>query len=284
MTKNYILAVTSILFFGAVVSLSLYCLLWGEAPLRWIIYYGENLTQKDIRKIDLAILDSDHISPLVFSNKRTKFIGYLSLGEAEEYRWFWPQAKGKDFVVEKNPYWPGSWRVDIRSQLWQALLLNQVIPKILEKGYRGLFLDTVDTAIYLENKDPGRYAGSKKALIGFVKEVRSRYPHLMIVLNNGFEILEELGGVLDAVAAEDLYTRYDFKNKTYIYTPSEAMGFKENLLDAFRLKYKKPVLNIIYAESADALLAKYAVKKSSAKGYLWYVTTVDLRDIGDAMR
>jgi len=58
----------------------------------------------------------------------------------------------------------GSWLVDIRDKDWQSLLLETVIPNIFAKGFHGLFLDTVDKAAYLEEKDPKNLQLSDKVV------------------------------------------------------------------------------------------------------------------------
>lgn len=245
-----------------------------------MVYYGSKVGPRNLSSVDLAILDPDQIVPREWKGSQTKFIGYLSVGEAESYRAHWPLVKEKKFLLQENPNWKGSYWVDIRSPEWQELLLERVIPPILDKGYGGLFLDTVDMAIYLEKKNSKKYAGSEEAMIGFIKEIKKRHPQLFLIMNNGLELLEALGGVIDAVAVEDLYTRYDFEKKQSLPTPPEEREYKERLLDPFLEKYKKPVLNILYETSSKTPLARESIRRSEKKGYHWYLTTVDLNQLG----
>lgn len=245
----------------------------------WIVYYGEVLKERDLREVELAILDPDAMTPSSFKNSKTAFIGYVSVGEAEPHRYYWPMVSQAKFLVEKNPVW-GSWMVDVRSKEWQRLLLGTVIPNIFAKGYQGLFLDTVDTAAYLEEKYPAKFKGSKEAVVAFVKELHRRWPDKKIFPNNGLELLESYGTVIDGVVVEDLYTRYNFEKKISEPTPAVETGAKEKILDAFRRKFKKPVLNILYDASDKTPLIREAVKRSQKKGYEWYRTTIDLKTLG----
>lgn len=251
--------------------------------MQWIVYYGEALKDRDLRGIDLAILDPNAVNPSSFENSKTTFIGYVSLGEAEPHRYYWPLVSQEKFLAEKNPVW-GSWLVDIRAKEWQSLLIETVIPNIFAKGYQGLFLDTVDTAAYLEDKDPQKFRGSKEGMISFVKELRRRWPDKKIFPNNGLELLDSYGEGIDGVVVEDLYTRYDFEKKVSGPTPPEEMREKEKFLDAFRKKFKKPVLNILYDTSDKTPLIKEAIRRSKKKGYEWYRTTVDLKTLGTKAR
>lgn len=249
-------------------------------PSRWIVSYGPHLLPKDLERVGMAVLDPDALPAYAFKDQPVQLYGYLSVGEAEAHRKYWPDVAGKKFLAGENPLWPGAHLADIRSKEWRSFLLERRIPEILARGYGGLFLDTVDTAAILEESDPVRYAGSKKAMVDFVREIKRRYPDLLLLPNNATEFLDQYGGVIEGVVVEGLYTRYDFEKKIYGKTPvAETRGI-EALLDGFQSKYQKPVFNLIYEKSVHTPLARYAIKRSRQKGYLWYRTTVDLMQLG----
>jgi polysaccharide biosynthesis protein PelA len=261
------------------------CFWWltRSHPARWIVYYGNQLSLIDLNKIELAILEPENINVKeIYSpnDKKIKFIGYLSVGEAAEHQSYWYQVKGQPYLVEENKNWPGAWRVDIRSEEWQTLLLEKVIPEILNKGYDGLFLDTIDTAAHLELTYPDQFPGSRSALVNFVRKIHEKYPEVLIIPNNGLDLLEEYNGIIYGVVVEDLYTRYHFDSKTYTKTPIEETLAKEKILDKFLLTTEKPVFNILYDTSLKTDLARYAIKRSEKKRYSWYLTGVDLMQIG----
>jgi uncharacterized protein (TIGR01370 family) len=248
-------------------------------PKSFLVYYGSSLNEQSLNKTGMAIVEPDNIDPKKYANKNAKLIAYLSVGEISPTRGYWPQVKGKDFLVEANPDW-ASYRIDIRSKEWQNFLLTTLIPSIVSKGFDGLFLDTVDTAAYLEWKNPKKFSGSKEAMAGFIKEIHDKFPNIEIYPNNGLELLPKLGSVIDGVVVEDVYTRYDFKKKRYEPTPVNEVAQKEQQLDSFKKSFNKPVLNILYETSANTSLAKTAIEKSRSKGYGWYLTTVDLMKVG----
>jgi polysaccharide biosynthesis protein PelA len=300
--RMIILAAIAIVLLGGV--------LWWilrDRPLKWIVYYGSAISAEQVRGLDLAILEPDHIIPVdlpfvakdhpIFAARdglaTTRpelgrrqgpiFVAYLSVGEIHESRYYWQEHRSASWVVEENPDWPGAHRVDIRSEEWQILLLDDIIPSLLAKGYEGLFLDTVDSAIYLEETYPERFPGSKLAMVKFIRALRDRYPHLIILPNNGFTLLDRYATVIDGIVVEDLYTRYDFaavardpKAPPYIKTPKADTAYKERLL----APVKKPVFNILYAESRAHPVARYGIAQSQKKGFHWYLATIDLKTIG----
>ncbi len=100
-------------------------------------------------------------------------LGYLSVGEADPRRPYGTEVRAAPFLVEPDPAWPDNFRVDVRDRRWQQILLGEEIPRLLAQGFDGLMLDTIDTAPYLEGKDPARFAGSRQALRDFVREIRT---------------------------------------------------------------------------------------------------------------
>ncbi|MDO8527787.1 MAG: endo alpha-1,4 polygalactosaminidase [Deltaproteobacteria bacterium] len=259
MDRNLILGLLGVCL---VVSLFWWFLGRGER-LRWFVYYGPGLTPADFQNIDIAILEPEHMEVSNLKNGRTRFFGYVSVGEVNDSRDYWQSLQGKNVVVEKNANWPGAWRVDIRSKVWQDILLNQVIPSVIAKGYDGVFLDTVDTPLELETREPERFAGSKSATISFVRTLKQKFPDLLILTNNAFEILEDYGDIIYGEVTEDVDTLY-----------------KEACLDRFKNKFHKPVLNILYGNAIDDPVSLYAIRRSRQKGYNWYLTTRDLQKIG----
>lgn len=250
-------------------------------PVKWIVYFGEKLKPTDLKDVDVAMVEPDHVDLTKFKDIKTTLIGYISLGEADETRPYWEKIKHKPYIIEPNPNWPGDIRVDMRNKEWQSLLLNEIIPSILNKGYKGLFLDTVDTAIYFEETQPKKFAGAKQAMIDLVKAIRKKFPDAILLPNNGLEFLQAYGDEIDGIIVEDLYTKYDFQKKKSKLTPKHEMHQKEEMLDQFKKKHaKKPIYNILYETSDKTDLAKYAISRSKQKQYEWYVTTVDLYHIG----
>ncbi|MDO8494835.1 MAG: endo alpha-1,4 polygalactosaminidase [Deltaproteobacteria bacterium] len=244
----------------------------------WMIYYGTELTAPDLRGKTLAILEPENISPKTLTaTGKIKFVGYLSVGEINESRSYWQAIKEKPFVLKSNPDWPGAHRVDIRAAQWRQLLLETIIPEILAKGYQGLFLDTVDTAEYLEETDPQRFAGSKEAMLQFVHSIREKFPSILILPNNGFALLDGWKEIVDGVVVEDLYTRYDFASKTIGETPLAVSRDKEGHLDRFREATGKPVYNILYASPESGSITQEAIRHSRQKSYHWFVTDIALR-------
>lgn len=247
---------------------------------RWIAFYGTTVSLKAWKTLELAVLDPDAFEvPAPGGPLR---LAYISAGEADEKRWYWPQAKGRPYLVESNPDWPEAHRVDIRADAWRKLLLEEVVPKALAKGYDGVFLDTLDTAQYLQSKDTAAYAGSMDAARGLVESLRSRYPGKLILLNNALPLLDGLADAADGVAVEDLYTRCDPRAESCVPTPEEVSGAKEGTLSRWKEKTGKPVFVLLYSSlrERDSPAVRKAVRRCLKKGFLPYLALPSLMSLG----
>jgi cysteinyl-tRNA synthetase len=85
---------------------------------------------------------------------------YISVGEAENYRYYWDPAWNKaasrpDWICEENKSWKGNFKVKYWRQEWQRILYgfsDSYLDKILSAGFDGVYLDVIDAYEYFEKK------------------------------------------------------------------------------------------------------------------------------------
>jgi len=122
-------------------------------------------TNYDIAIIDLFFSEIDELTPddvasLKFkSNSGTRLvIAYMSIGEAEDYRYYWNAEWGKNppsWLVEENPDWPGNYKIRYWDENWQNIIYGNntsYLKKILDAGFDGVYLDIIDAFEYFENQ------------------------------------------------------------------------------------------------------------------------------------
>jgi len=89
---------------------------------------------------------------------RRLVISYLSIGEAEEYRYYWQPDWEEDhpfYINAQDPAWPGNYFVDYWTPAWQSIIYgndSSYVKKILDSHFDGAYLDLVDAFDYFENK------------------------------------------------------------------------------------------------------------------------------------
>lgn len=85
-------------------------------------------------------------------------ISYMSIGEAEEYRYYWNdewKVGNPEWLFSENPNWPGNYKVKYWDENWQAIIYgdeNSYLQKIIDSGFDGVYLDIIDGFQYFENR------------------------------------------------------------------------------------------------------------------------------------
>ncbi|UCG27511.1 MAG: endo alpha-1,4 polygalactosaminidase [Bacteroidales bacterium] len=83
-------------------------------------------------------------------------IAYMSIGEAENYRYYWQTEWNENppsWMKEENPDWPGNFKVEYWDPLWQQIIFgndSSYLKKIMDAGFDGVYLDIIDAFEYFE--------------------------------------------------------------------------------------------------------------------------------------
>jgi endo-alpha-1,4-polygalactosaminidase (GH114 family) len=251
---------------------------------RWWILIGASSVldgvdwQQAARDTQLVVLGGDPQIPPGNFPKGTVRLGYLSVGEADPRRPYWSAVQGSPFLIEPDPYWPENMRVDLRDRRWQEILLSQEIPRLLGAGFDGLMLDTIDTASYLEAKDPVRFAGARQALRDLLREIRTRFPRAPVVAN-GTAGLADAAPFVDGFVVEGVFATYDFGRRLYRITTDQERDWKlARIADALAVAHR-PVFTIDYADVGDVALAHWAERAATERGFKSYIGVRDLNTL-----
>ena len=85
-------------------------------------------------------------------------ISYMSIGEAEDYRYYWQDSwinNPPNWLEGENPDWEGNYKVYYWDKDWQSIIYgndNSYLKKIINAGFDGVYLDIVDAFEYFENQ------------------------------------------------------------------------------------------------------------------------------------
>jgi cysteinyl-tRNA synthetase len=80
----------------------------------------------------------------------------LSIGEAEDYRYYWQtdwRTGNPSWIAEENPDWEGNYKVKYWEPEWQDIIYgnnNSYLIRILGAGFDGVYLDIIDAFEYFE--------------------------------------------------------------------------------------------------------------------------------------
>ena len=81
---------------------------------------------------------------------------YMSIGEAENYRYYWQTDWKKNpplWLDQENPLWKGNYKVRYWLPEWKSIIkgnADSYLDKILDAGFDGVYLDIVDGFEYFE--------------------------------------------------------------------------------------------------------------------------------------
>ena len=103
---------------------------------------------------------ADEIDALkIKNNGATRLvICYMSIGEAEDYRYYWQSewtSNQPSWLEAENPEWEGNYKVKYWDKDWQAIIYgndNSYLKKILDANFDGVYLDIIDGFEYFEEK------------------------------------------------------------------------------------------------------------------------------------
>ncbi|SMC78594.1 endo alpha-1,4 polygalactosaminidase [Moheibacter sediminis] len=84
-------------------------------------------------------------------------ISYMSIGEAENYRYYWLSSWNNnppEWLDAENPDWAGNFKVKYWNTDWQSIIYgneNSYLKKIIDANFDGVYLDIIDAFEYYEN-------------------------------------------------------------------------------------------------------------------------------------
>jgi cysteinyl-tRNA synthetase, unknown class len=292
--------------------------------IRWV-YQLQNPKIEDLSRsgFSLAVIDyskngsdskrfsKQELQQLVTTNVLP--IAYISIGEAESYRFYWQNkwvnqkdnnkltAEAPQWLGHTNPDWAGNHKVRYWNHEWRDNFIKPYLDKIIEQGFHGVYLDIIDgfeywgdSEIYsrkletrLENDPVDDEAEAARRMIELVHWIsqycREHSPlgnDFVIVPQNGERILlyDNDGSYLNAVSGIGVEgTWYDTEEKLSPSTVRERLQF----LDKF-IEKRKAVLSVDYVDngdhqnSANLKRIKDYVSKCRLQKFNCYVATTDV--------
>lgn len=245
-------------------------------PFSLALYYASNHPLDELKAFDVAVVDPDSgISPSSYGAGKSELFAYVSLGEADPNRSYTKQMDPAWFVGTNK-----AWKtkvIDTSSPEWRTFFIDQIVAPLWAAGYRGFFVDTLDSYQLAASREG--FSRMEEGIAGTLREVRRRFPGVRLILNRGFEVFGQLKGEIFAVAAESLFQRYDPVEKVYVEVPEKD---REWLLARFREVRDAgvPVIAIDYVPPEKRTLARQTAERIKDLGIIPWVADNDLASLG----
>jgi len=210
-------------------------------------------------------------------------LAYLSIGEAEDYRFYWQETWADDppaWLDEENPDWPGNYKVRYWDADWQAIIFgggDGYLDRILAAGFDGVYLDLIDAYAYYEER--GRETAARDMVdfvLALAEYARERRPGFLIFPQNAVELavaFPDYLNAIDGVGQEDIYYGYPDEGRR---SPAAFVRPLEQVL-ARLVEAGKTVLVIGYATDPVQIADQYA--RARARGYVPFATVRALDEL-----
>jgi len=139
-------------------------------------------------------------------------IAYISIGEAEDYRFYWNESWKENppaWLGPENPDWEGNYAVKYWDEEWKEIVFRY-LDKIIAQGFSGVYLDRVD--VYWFWAESYNESWTYGRMVEFILEIanytRSKAGQDFIIIPQNGEYLIEHPEILTTVsgwASEDVF-------------------------------------------------------------------------------
>lgn len=220
-----------------------------------------------------------------------KVFAYLSIGEAENYRYYWRKSWDKNgdgkpdpgaprWLLGKNPAWGGNYRVKYWHAGWQSIIFNY-LSQITHQGFDGVFLDIVDGFELFEDKYGNRNRETGKSyksdMMQFVKQIYLRgrrvIPTFQVMPQNGEALLQYswYRNMIAGISVENLFNNGNFRQPaSHTRTVLKYLKMAQNS--------NKPVFDVEY--STRTAYKQRAIREANKARLLLLLTNLNLDKLG----
>lgn len=240
-------------------------------------YYASTPPLDELKAFDIVVVDPDAVavSPVSYRTSDSELFSYVSVGEADPSRKNFAAFDRKWFIGD-NAAWKTK-VIDVSNPDWRQFFLDRIIEPLWQAGYRGFFLDTMDSYQIAASKKV--HPAMEEGLVELLKGIKKRHPEARLILNRGFEIIPRARDTIFAVAAESLFRRFEPSTGKYGEVSEEDRKW---LLARFA-EVKNigiPVISIDYVSPSGRDLARSTAERIKSLGFVPWVTDKDLSSIG----
>lgn len=274
MLRKYLM----LLFCGFIANLYLTLCHANTKPLTSIaFYYGNNLPTNELKAFDVAVvIPNEDIDPNSYNTEESQLFAYVTIGETDKGAPY--SGLPQQCIIGRNKAWEAN-IVDQRNTICRKYYLDKIITPLWKRGYKGIFLDTLDS-YRIPIKNEKARADYAKGLEKLIASIKKRFPKIKIILNRGFELLPKIHKDVYAVAAESLYRGWNQAQRKDVAVPPNDRSW---LLGQFNKakKYGLPVISIDYLPlSATKEQMRILAQKISTHGIIPWVTDGSLQSMG----
>jgi len=243
------------------------------------LFYADALPVASLAQFDRVVLEPDNTDAgerRAVAADGAALFAYLSIGEVGPER-AWRPAIDARWVLGRNPAWD-SQVMDLAHPGWADFVVARV-DDLVQDGYHGLFLDTMDS-FTLHAAAPAQRRVQAEALAALIERIVQRHPDIRLIANRGFEVLDAVGEHLEALAAESLYANWDNTAQRYGSVPASDRDWLLARLQEAQRRHGLDIIAIDYVSPARRDEARAVAQRIAAHGFVPWVATPGLDHVG----
>lgn len=241
-------------------------------------HYGARPPVDLLQAFDVAVVEPDSgFDPRKANTPNTAWFAYVSLGEVLSNRAYF-QDIPKAWLTGNNDAWNAR-VVDQSAEGWPAFYVDKIIKPLWDRGYRGFFMDTMDSYHLVAKTDADR-AKQEAGMVRVIQAIKARYPEAKLLFNRGFEILPQVHTLAYGVVFESLFRGWNQAQGAYTEVSQQDRDWLLNQARIIRDEYKLPVISIDYCPPSDRKCQRDTARRIRALGITPFVTDSGLQTMG----
>lgn len=220
-------------------------------------------------------------------------LAYFSIGEAEDYRYYWDESwttGNPSWLGPVNPDWAGNYKVRYWMQGWRDILFGTAtgenksyLDRICDQGFDGIYMDIIDAYYYWSDENPENEDAASD-MVALISDLAT-YARVTRGMGDDFKIIPQNGewlrydapdedvatyySTVDGIGVEDAFYYGNLDNDNPFNPRSEEIEIIDEMVDC-----GKVVLSVEYLTTTTTIESYY----ESAQGHGWtpVATTRDL--------
>jgi endo-alpha-1,4-polygalactosaminidase (GH114 family) len=243
----------------------------------WAFAIGAGTLSGDLaaryREYDLIVVDGEEATHEQVATLRAGgriVLGYLSVGTIEPFRPWYKRLKRfrlpDEFKQFNEPY------ARLNAKGYRRRVAGRIAPKILGKGFDGLFLDNTDMV-----ETHKRQRRGLRALVASLAARVDRIAGRFLFTQNGARVIGPTLALYDGWNREDVTWTYSFKRRRYQRVPvRDATAARAELT---RIAAAGLLTTATDYTAGDALATAESVANACSAGALPFASDIGLRRI-----
>lgn len=247
-------------------------------------YYGTQPPVNELRHFDQIVVQPNQLRDVDLTQLLTSgplIVGYVSVGEVNRSSVDFPTIDS-GWQIGENSAW-NSVIMDLANPAWRQYLMENHFAKLWAQGYRGFFLDTMDSYLLVAKQGDNRLR-EEAGLRELLRTIKTRFAGVSIIVNRGFDVLDTAHEYVDGLIAEAYFSGFDLQNQQYVAKSDADRQWLRNNLDKVKNVYHIPVTIVDYVAPGNIELAESRAREIDAMGFTPWIANGDLNTLGQGRR